>query len=252
MNLSLEGKTILVTREKKQADIFAKMIVQEGGTPVVIPLLKIVCREEEKNRHIFQQLPSYDWIFFTSANGVFCFFQLLEKYHADINPLAKLAAVGHKTEAVLIKHGYTVDFVPSVYDAEHMANEFLPQHKVNGRVLLVRGNLSRDVLPNYFTNEDIFFDILEVYETKHNTSKKELLNETLATKKLDYLTFTSPSTVDAFMKMASRANQKKHLHNTTCVCIGTTTERRAKELGFETIKSPAQFTIEEMIKLMSK
>lgn len=239
----LQNKQILITREEKQAKTFSEKVLRQGGEPVEVPLLAISCTDRLADRPIFQSLAVYKWIFFTSANGVNCFFQLLHKHHIQPTILknVKIAVVGHKTEDALNGYGLTADFIPTIYNAEHMALEFLHRFTVEGSFLLVRGNRSRTVLPERFSKIGVDFAAIEVYETNFNYKMANRLNEVLKKKWYDFITFTSPSVVDAFTEMAETAYEK------TCVCIGTTTEARARELGFTTILTPEEFTIDGMI-----
>lgn len=249
MSNILQNRKILITRERNQAKVFSKQVLQYGGEPVEVPLLKISCKDRAGDRQCFQSLSGYKWIFFTSANGVNCFFQLIKKHQVSPAMLKNknFAVVGHKTEIALKSHGFAADFMPSIYNAEHMASEFLAQFAVDGPFLLVRGNRSRDVLPEQFSRIGINFDAVEVYETTYNDQATPDLNEALAKRNFDFITFTSPSTVDAFMKMKNDAIVTQ---GTIFVCIGTTTEQRAGEAGLNPILTPEQFTIEGMLDIM--
>ncbi|PAV27698.1 uroporphyrinogen-III synthase [Virgibacillus profundi] len=243
MSTSLDGRKILITREENQAKEFTERVIQYGGTPIETPLLKISCIDHDESRHYFRNINKYSWIFFTSANGVKCFFQLADKYKVDIELFQHihLAAVGHKTENYLKKIGLIADFIPSIYNADVMADEFLKKYKETDSILLVRGNRSRDVLPVELSKQELTFDSIEVYETSYNYEIAESLNNILLQNTLDFITFTSPSTVEAFVEMAN-VNI-----DTICVCIGTTTENRARELGFTSIITAKEFTIEGML-----
>ncbi|GAB3050113.1 uroporphyrinogen-III synthase [Virgibacillus ainsalahensis] len=243
MSMSLHGKKILITREEKQAKEFAKKVLQYNGIPVEVPLLKISCMDRDENKQILQGLNNYEWIFFTSSNGVDCFFQLAEKHLIDTKIIRdkKVAVVGHKTEDALKKYGFSANFIPEIYNADVMAYEFLKNFAGAGPVLLVRGNRSREVLPLEFSKFGIPYSSIEVYETCLNYQMSETLNETLKRNDVDFVTFTSPSTVEAFSEMTS-------LRNFKCVCIGTTTEKRAMEFGFTPIFTPnKEFTIDSML-----
>jgi uroporphyrinogen-III synthase len=243
---SLHGSKILITREAKQAKQFAEKVLALGGIPVEVPLLRISCKDARENEQIFSNLGIYKWIFFTSANGVSCFFDLIKKYNVENLKQYKFATVGHKTEMMLKKYGYHASFIPSTYNAEIMAEEFLESFSEEGPALLVRGNRSRDVLPVEFSKQHLAFDTMEVYETNVNDDAADKLNQVLYEDEIDFITFTSPSTVEAFVEMA----EVKHEMNV--VCIGTTTEQRAEEFGFSPINTPEEFTTEAMLLSISE
>ncbi|WLV23698.1 uroporphyrinogen-III synthase [Aciduricibacillus chroicocephali] len=244
----LQGKKILVTREASQAKAFSRQIALAGGIPVELPLLEINCSQRAENLPIWQRLDSYSWILFTSANGVDCFFRQLEALKIPANRFAsaKIGVVGHKTENALKEHGKHADFIPSVYDAETMGHEFLRKHPRPGTILLVRGSRSRDVLPHLFGRENIAFDSLEVYETVYNKSIGSKLTETLDENEFAFITFTSPSTIEAFIDLGGLP----HLLDTSICCIGTTTAEKAESCGFADIIVPDEFTIEGMVSVM--
>ncbi|MGY0693167.1 uroporphyrinogen-III synthase [Virgibacillus sp. FSP13] len=251
MNCALHGKSILITREKNQAKEFSEMIIRHGGKPVEAPLLKITCKDAVGNRAILKKLHSYQWIFFTSANGVRCFFQIMKENNISDKQLATsmLAAVGHKTEVALKEFGYEADFIPSTYNAEVMAEEFLARFTADKTVLLVRGNRSRDVLPDTFHRNNITFDTIEVYETTYNVAIRSKLQSLLSEQSIDFITFTSPSTVEAFMEMNLKHVEK--IKRLPCVCIGTTTQQKAEVSGFVNTLIPMHFTIEGMLESIS-
>lgn len=243
MVAALQGKEILITREKSQSKVFAALIKEYGGVPVEIPLLTITCRNFEKEAHI----SNLDWIIFTSANGVHCFFKGLNGQILDDS--IHIAVVGHKTEKALLQYGVAASFVPTVYNAEVMATEFLQQNTINGPILIVKGNKSRQVLQEAFVKNRVLFDELVTYETNTNRSAKGLLTSYFKQNSPDFIAFTSPSTVDGFMEM-SREEHIKRAIQIPCLCIGTTTETHAEEAGFLQTLIPDQFTIEGMVDKM--
>ena len=240
----LQGKRILVTREAKQARVFSEKIIVAGGVPIEVPLLKIACKQAENSNQILEKLPGYHWIIFTSANGVHCFFKQLPDGMEALPEQIKIAVVGHKTEEALLNYYRSADLMPEVYDADSLADIFLKKYEAGESILLVRGNRSRDVLPKVFTAKGIGFDSIEVYETTINKQNGDKLQKILSEHDLDFITFTSPSTVQSFVKLSGK-------HDTSCVCIGTTTEKVAIEHGFSSILTAEEFTIEGMIKVMS-
>ncbi|GGB28108.1 uroporphyrinogen-III synthase [Virgibacillus dakarensis] len=250
MPFSLHGKRILITREKNQAKELSEKVSQFGGQPIEAPLLKITCKKEAGHMEMLENLPMYRWIFFTSANGVRCFFQIMSENNVSYNLLekTKLAVVGHKTEDALKKYGYAAEFIPSTYNAAVMAEEILTRFPSISPVLLIRGNRSRQVLPEQLAENNISFDIIEVYETIFNQTIKDRLNELISNHQFDMITFTSPSTVEAFIEMNEA--HKEEVKKVPCACIGTTTEQKAKWYGFTNTIVPEQFTIEGMVEKM--
>ena len=242
MTISLQDKTILVTREPQTAQHFANQISAYGGRAVITPLLRIQCLPYSlKDKTNVSE--HFDWIFFTSKNGVNCFM----KQRPNLNG-CKIAVVGPKTAIAVEKFGYGVDFIPTTYNAEVMAAEFLDTYKHSGLVLFVRGKLASPILLNAFTRAQRPYTCVEVYDTTINIAEKAHLCSSVREEAIDFITFTSPSTVDAFMQLTSEENQK----DIPAVCIGTTTEKRALEVGFAQTIVPRTFTIEGMLEAIHK
>ncbi|MFD2133691.1 uroporphyrinogen-III synthase [Pseudogracilibacillus auburnensis] len=239
---TLQGKRILITREKSQAKEFARLIEKYKGIPIEVPLLHITCRNIIKKTKV--ELQTFDWIFFTSAHGVHCFFNQF-KDNQFIQTL--FATVGHKTEKALKEYGYKASFIPTTYNAEVMADEFFKRYPEADNILLVRGNISRQVLVNELTDRKRTFETIVVYDTKAYTNMKETLLHVLEEKKLDYVTFTSPSTVKTFMEMIEGHPTLQEFLTIPAVCIGTTTEKAAIKFQCKRTIVPEMFTIESMV-----
>lgn len=245
MVTDLYQKRILVTREKKQAKAFSTLIKESNGISIEVPLLEI--RTKQENPFIAKSLKDIEWIFFTSVNGVNSFFELVQQ--TEQLEACQFAAVGTKTAQALESKGYTAQFIPTTFNAETMADEFAKQYGVQGKLLLVRGNRSRDVLPKKFTQKGYSIELVEVYETIHHTEAKAELNHVLLHEQIDLLTFTSPSTIDSFCQIVDPAF---HFQKVPAVCIGTTTAKRAEKAGFDSIIMPESFTIEGMVNEMGE
>lgn len=248
MKHSLHGRKILITRERKQAVLFAEKIRQHDGDPVIADLLTIDCVCNEKNKDLLENAGWYDWLFFTSANGVHCFFEMVKDARKETLQKLRMAVVGSKTEMTLRKYGREADFVPSVFNAETMAKEFMALYPANQSVLLIQGKQSRTDLTDAFTVGGRAFANIKIYETKTNETAGDLLNTVLSEKPPQFITFTSPSTVEAFVALAGKGRLRTE---PVTVCIGTTTKRSATDAGFHNIIVPSTFTVEGMIEKMS-
>ena len=244
MSNLLAGKRVLVTREKQQAAAFAAILQAEGAISVQVPLLKIDCRHQSK----LENMATFQWVFFTSAHGVQCFFSQFQK--SDLHEHVKFATVGHKTEVALLEHGYKASFIPSVYNAETMAAEFFNEYPKANDILLVRGNISRKILVDELTKRQLHFNTIVVYETNVHLDIKAKLIDMLTEHSFDYLTFTSPSTVKAFIEMVENHPMIHQFLKIPAICIGTTTEKAAKDFKFEQTYIPNVFTIESMVEKM--
>lgn len=253
MRLPLQGKKILVTRAKEQGEIFTKQLENSGAEVIHIPLLTFQMHLADKNK-LLQKIKDNRWIFFTSANGVIYFFKQLERYHIDNQLLdnVKFAVVGNKTKQMLQSYGYQAAFYPSFYHGKAMAEEFIKQFGLKESILLVVGNRSRLDVKDVFKANKVYIDYLTVYDTIVNRDNQTALINLIENDEIDGYTFTSPSTVHAFnLQLKSvQTNLSKIKKQRLCVCIGTTTAIVAKENGFEKVRTPKEFNIENMISEM--
>ncbi|MBM7572008.1 uroporphyrinogen-III synthase [Aquibacillus albus] len=251
MDLPLYGKKILVTRAKEQADVFAQQLKKVGATPIVAPLLTIQPRLLTESNNVLDKLHDFTWVFFTSANGVKFFFKQLEWLAIPTTAVNHLhiAVVGEKTNKMLETFGFTADFTPEFFQGKKMVKEFFKEYSKEQQILLVCGNLSRDDIPNELQKHEVRFDRLDVYDTHINWEIQSQLEHVLLKESIDVFTFTSPSTIDAFETLTSHLSGDINRIKQTqlCLCIGTTTLERAKDVRFNHVRVPNEFTIDGMV-----
>ncbi|MED1265144.1 uroporphyrinogen-III synthase [Bacillus mycoides] len=236
---ALAGKTVLITRAQHQAKQMSVAVKERSGIPLEIPLLRMEGTSHRQIQHIAGQLHSYDWVIFTSKNGVAFFLDSLRK---KLPGPIKIAAVGVKTKLELEKRGYQVDFVPTAFVAETFAEEFLKELSGNERILFPKGNLARDVIPVKLREFGVFLDELIVYGTKVNVEKKQELITALKLGEVNIITFTSPSTVDSFVRLLEGTNWREWTKKCTIACIGPITEKEAN-LYFPHVIVPKEYTV---------
>lgn len=246
-------KTILITRAKAQGEKFAKQIKEAGGVPIIAPLLKIVANDEniDSIKSIVTKLSDFDSIVFTSTNGVHFFKQYLDRYHIPFQLLNEfiIAAVGSKTRKEIEKFGVSVEIMPNEFVAEQLASEITSKLQKQSKVLIVRGNLARPVLIEHLCTEQFIVKDLVVYNTLYNDVEQINVKNLLKEDKLDFITFTSPSTVHSFMKAVGQEAFKAKLEKLVFICIGPITNNALKEYGFHGLM-PIEYTTDKMVELM--
>ncbi|WP_433772905.1 uroporphyrinogen-III synthase [Bacillus wiedmannii] len=240
---ALAGKTVLITRAQHQAKQMSVAVKEQSGIPLEIPLLRMEGMSSRQIQHIAEQLHSYDWVIFTSKNGVAFFLDSLSK---KLPATVKVAAVGVKTKLELEKRGYQVHFVPTSFVAEVFAEEFVKELRGNERILFPKGNLARDVIPVKLREMDVVLDELIVYGTEANVERKQELIEALEVGKVDIITFTSPSTVTSFVRLLEGTNWREWTKKCTIACIGPITEKEAN-LYFPHVIVPKEYTVEALL-----
>lgn len=250
----LQGKRVLITRAKEQVKEFVDRIESEGGVAITAPLLEIRANDtnEQMIRSTIHHLKDYHCIVFTSANGVTFFKNYLDKWQISYKNLNHLiaASVGRKTSKQMKKLGLSVSIIPEEFVAEKLTDNIIRSLKPNSRILVIRGNLARPNLVTGLRQNGFNVTDLVVYETIHKIDEAEKLKKYVQQSEIDYITFTSSSTVDSFMKVLREKELVKNLQKITFVCIGPITNETLKEYGFEGIM-PNAYTIEEMVKVMT-
>lgn len=241
----LQGKKVLIPRDKNQAKPFADLVAQKGGVPVIIPLLAFrPVQNRDELVPLLEGLDDYDWIIFTSGTTVETFFSFLPE---NRNLSAKIAAIGEKTaEALKAKH-VTVAFVPSEYVAESFVKEFLTRVQPGEKVLIPKGNLARNVIVSSLREHGVIADEVTIYETYFPEESKRLLLEALERRELDILCFTSPSTVDHFMSVVNCGGLHEKLNDCIVACIGPIAKKRAEKHGLRVDVVPEVYTVPELI-----
>lgn len=232
---NLQGKRILVTRAKEQAESFSKKIEDLGGIAIEIPLIKIQApANTELIDQTLQKINTYDWIVFTSINGVHYFFDFLEKNNISFSEVdrPKIAVVGKKTLQALERKGFLADLIPDDFVAEDLFEKLIETVDKSETILLARGNLGRSLLPEKLSEMGIKVDDLILYENVLNIDKQVELIHLLETCSLDIITFTSSSTVTNFLELLQGTSDwQKWLENIQIACIGPITEKTAIEAG---------------------
>jgi uroporphyrinogen-III synthase len=236
--LPLADKRILITRSKEQATYFSKQVQELGGTPLEVPLIQfsLPANKEEVSAELEEAAAHYDWLVFTSVNGVNHFFELHNK------PLTnKIAAVGSKTKEALAERGYETKLVPSSYSAENLVQEISSRLDPDLDTLaLIQGNVARPVLREELLRLGYNVKQITVYENKSIfLTKKDI--EAVVQQDLDLITFTSPSTVHNFKRTIG-------LLDVPVAVIGPITEQAAVKAGFTVVVNPEVYTIDGLLK----
>ncbi len=191
------------------------------------------------------QLKSYDWIIFTSANGVSFFWQRLKESGRSLRlPRSlKVCAIGPATADQLKSKGASVSYVPKEFIAESILDGFKRQRMEGKRILLARAKKARDVLPKGLKKMGAGVDVVEVYRTVRPKEGSKRMKNLLTDKKIDVITFTSSSTVNHFADLLKKEDLKHLVKGVAIACIGPVTARTARERGLRVRIQPRQYTI---------
>ncbi len=240
----LFGKRVLVTRPAHQTGDFATRLWEAGAEPIVAPVIAIVPPDDiAAAAAAVARVRDYDWVAFTSRNGVDAFFDRLRAIERDARAFGdtKVAAIGPKTAAALAARGIRVDLVPTTFVNEAVAAELLARTQPGERVLLYRAQEARDVLPETLRLHGRTVDVVAAYRTRF-VDDPELGAKT---ERADIVTFTSSSTVAGFVHNvpdAARALAPKRV-----AAIGPITAQTAREHGIRVDIVADEFTVDGLL-----
>jgi uroporphyrinogen III methyltransferase/synthase len=245
-NRPLWGKTILVTRAREQASDLVNRLTALGANCIESPTIQVVPPDDLRPLdQALDQLARYDWVVFTSVNGVGFFFKRLFERGQDVRALSHLrtATIGPATAARLREYGLTSDIIPASYRAEAVVEAF-EQEQVDGRrVLLPRAAEARPVLPQELTRMGAEVDEITVYHTQPVVAHTETLLQLLESRQIDLITFTSSSTVTNFIGLLPAERRDQLLQGVAVACIGPITADTAKKFQLPVDIMAQEYTI---------
>ncbi|MBA3963089.1 MAG: uroporphyrinogen-III C-methyltransferase [Chthoniobacterales bacterium] len=201
----LAGKRIVVTRTRKQAGALSERLRDLGADVIELPTIRI---EPPTDLRAFAELVQdshgYDWIIFTSPNGVSAFFEMFYKLYDDARDLgaARIAAIGPATAQRVREFHLKVNLQPDEYVAEAVVREFKREGDIeNLRILIARAEEARDLLPRELGAMGAIVDVAVAYRTVAETDDRTEARRRLAEGGADMITFTSSSTVENFLAL---------------------------------------------------
>lgn len=249
----LFGKKILVTRAREQASELSKLLKDYGADVVEFPMIKILppLNFTELDKAI-SQIDTYNWIIFTSVNGVKYFFKRLKEIGRDIRALKglKIAAIGPETKKMLENLALNVDYQPEKeFTQEGLIEGFktgLPgKWEIKGqRILIPRSEQARKVLIAGLKEIGAQVDDVMAYRTIKEDIDVLHLKELLTQNEIDIITFTSSSTVTNFCSMF---NEGSLLNNIKIASIGPITTRKTQSFGLTVDITAKEYTISGLV-----
>ena len=240
----LFGRTIVVTRPRRQASQFVERLEDHGAQVIQLPTIETVPVASYDRLDIaLKELPSYDWVIFTSVNGVRFFFERLGAQQLDIRSLAgvRIATIGPETARAVEALHLRADAVPDEYRAEALIPAL--GNVADQRILLPRAAEAREILPRELRASGARVDEIAVYDTIRPQTETAKLRELLTTDQVDLITFTSSSTVRNFVALFPNEDVPALLGSTAIGCIGPITADTAREYGLQVAVQPEQYTI---------
>ena len=255
-NRPLMGKRVVITRSREQAGDLVKLLSEFGADCLECPAIKVVPPDDfEPLDAAIENIAEYDWLIFTSVNGVAFFFDRLFNHHnLDVRGLGdiKTAVIGPVTRERLLDFGIRSDIMPESYRAESVVKAFEGQELKGKKILLPRAKEARPILPVELTAMGAAVNEVTAYATIEDRSGAELLIKNLRDGKVDIVTFTSSSTVKNFYAMLPEDEIDSLMHGVLTACIGPITAETAKEFGFDVNIVAESFTIKGLCEAILK
>jgi uroporphyrinogen III methyltransferase/synthase len=242
--LPLFGQRIIVTRDRRQAAELAEPLEELGAEVILVPAIEIrPPSDTEPLDQAIARLRTYDWLIFTSVNGVRFFMERLDASPRDLRSLsAKICAIGPATREAVEAFHLKVDLMPQVYVAESLVAAFTEEHLSGRRILLPRAAVARDVVPKELMRRGASVDVVEAYRTVAPADLVEKTAEAL-NRKPHWITFGSSSTV----KNLEQASGSATLRGIKIASIGPVTSQTVRDCGLDVDAEADPHTIEGLI-----
>lgn len=231
---TLKGRRIVVTRAREQAGKLRELLEACGAEVVELPLIEIERIEEPKGLgEVFDEIAVYEWIVFTSPNGVRFFFEHFFQRFKDIRSIGpmRVACVGRATASEVENLHLTVDCLPDQATAEDLAQALIATESLySTKVLLVTGSRSRKLLHERLERDgQAIVDVLELYHTRNRDLSAAPEAADFRRRGADAIVFTSSSTVEAFVDQAVSLQLDHGAERPACVSIGPVTSETLKK-----------------------
>jgi len=251
--LPLHNTRIVVTRPREIISEIAEKIRQLGGEVIEFPTIEIVKIENNlKLKQCIENIINYNYIVFTSQAGVKIFFEQLKQLKKDIRNLygIKIAAIGQATKKSIEEKGIFVDIVPNIYDINNLSELLCDCINTGEKVLIPRAENANKEITEKLLNKNIFVDDVPIYNTIYKKNDIIDMNFEFQKCNIDYVVFTSASTVKGFINSVIMDYSKVN-----AVCIGKQTADEAKKYNMKTFvskKASVDSIIDLLIEMKNK
>lgn len=253
---SLAGKEIILTRPKASISEMANKLRRLGAQVLEMPAIETVSLgitdELQTHLEVISKNQKETWLVLTSPQGVKHFFQSLKALKWDmrkilVNPRVKFAVIGTATKRTLEKYGIFADLMPKVYSALELGKSLANVTAKESEIFIFRAQQgSKDLVEELEKAEIQYYDI-PIYKTIYHVCKgvKEKVKKAFDEGEVDYVTFTSASTVSGFVETMEDIDFKE----IKAICIGEQTASKAREYGMQVAISK-EASMESMVELI--
>jgi len=245
----LAGKRVLLLRPAEQAADTAEALRARGADPVVFPVIEISDPgDPEALLGAVRALAGYDWVVFTSVNGVRRCFAALDRAGVGFTA-ARVAAIGSRTAQAVEAQGHRVDLVAPEYVAEQLAQALLERGPPR-RVLLLRAQTAREVLPELLRAAGTQVDVVAAYETRPVPVERAAAFQALFLRgAVDVVLFTASSTVTAALDLLGPGAAER-LGRVTVASIGPITGETLRARGIRADVTATEHTLPGLLEAL--
>jgi uroporphyrinogen III methyltransferase/synthase len=245
----LSGKKVIVTRAREIKSQLTENLELLGASVIEFPVIKI----EEPDSYdlvdeVLNNLNKFDWIVFTSRNGVKEFFKRLKLLKIDIRNLLnkKFAVVGSGTKEELEKFNIYADLIPEKFTTDDLLKDMIKKINNTDKILLARSDIGNKELREGLIKEGFNTKEIIIYKTSIEKNDKKIVIDLLLKNEIDYITFTSSSTVTNFIKIIGSENIEL-INNTNVICIGPVTKKTCENNLIKVKKMAKEYTINGVV-----
>ena len=253
-SLPLVEKTIVITRSEEQADALVDLLEQAGARVVCFPTIAIAPpRSFRKLDRALHELQEYHYIAFTSVNGVNTFVSRMEALGTARGILrgVTIAALGEVTARALRAHSLLPAIVPGVFTSRYLAAQFKGENMKGKKVLLVRSDISGDLLPRALKKMGARVEEVSSYTIKKPQVRAGEVKNLLRKGMVDCITFTSPSTFSNFVSLMKGEPVARLLKGTTVAAIGPVTKKEIMRHGIKVSITASPYTIPGLVEAIT-
>jgi len=246
-NRPLFGKRILVTRARHQASALSQLLSERGAKPIELPVISIQpLHDTGELDGAISNLDQYQWLVFTSVNGVDAFFQRLYDLNLDSRALGRLkvGAIGPATAKALRKRGVIPDYIPQVYSSEGLIAGLSSWDIVGKCLLLPRADIADKKLTNGLTELGAEVHEIVAYRTVPQPEAMAQVSEMILLGQIDVITFTSSSAVS---NLVAAFQGNPEINNTKVACIGPKTAETAAKAGLKIDIVASEHTVHGLV-----
>ena len=239
----LLGQTILITRPRSQALPLSRMLTELGAGCLLQPAIRIAAPPQWKDVDAtIESIEQYDWLVFSSVNGVHFFFERFCEIFGDLRRLGniRLATIGPRTTAAVESYRLRVDRQPDVYSADALASAL--EAEEGDRFLLARANRGREVLAETLRKAGATVDQVIVYESTDVTEVEPDIADAMTNQQIGWITVTSSAIARSLASLFGSA-----LQNVRLASISPITSAVLRELGYEPAVEAEVFTMEGIV-----